>query len=117
MDLRVYADYPIRGRILTSRRRNPRFSYTEGDRLNSYIQTAIYLQSLKDPATGNVPVEWLKVWFEEERLPYKEGWRPTQQPVSGLSLAVDVLKLAMETPEKEGFLTGGRRGEGYGQGE
>lgn len=63
------------------------------------------MQSLKEPVSGTVPIEWLKVWFEQERLPWKEGWRPTKQPVSGLSLMGDVLKLAMETQEKAGFAT------------
>lgn len=74
--------------------------------MGSYIQTAIYLQALKDPALGKVPTEWLKVWFEQERLPWKEGWRTTQEPVSSLSLLGEVLKLALETPEEAEFVTG-----------
>lgn len=93
---------------MTSRRTNPAFSYLAGDRLNSYIQSAIYIQSLKDPKTQKVPVKWIKVWYEEERLPYKEGWRPTPDAVSGLSLLIDVLNLAMLTPEKAGDLTGSK---------
>ncbi|KAF2015248.1 Cloroperoxidase [Aaosphaeria arxii CBS 175.79] len=88
------------GRIESSRHTNPNFTYTEGDQANSYIQSAIYLQALRNDTSGEVPVEWLKIWFEEERLPYNEGWRPTKNPVSSLSLLLDVLKLALYTPEK-----------------
>ncbi|KAJ4291838.1 hypothetical protein N0V90_009734 [Kalmusia sp. IMI 367209] len=101
------------GRILTSRRTNPHFSYTASDRLNSYIQSAIYMQSLKEPVSDTVPVEWIKVWFEQERLPWKEGWRPTKDPVSGLTLIGDVLKLAIETPEKSEIVPGA---DGVGKG-
>lgn len=102
------------GRILSSRRTNPHFSYTEGDRLNSYIQSAIYMQSLKEPVSGTVPVNWIKIWYEQERLPWKEGWRPTKDPISGLSLLVDVLKLAMNTPEKQNFVIDGKGGSHAG---
>jgi hypothetical protein len=37
---------------------------------------------------------------EEERLPFKEGWRPPKTQISGFSIAGDVLQLALHTPEK-----------------
>lgn len=88
------------GRVETERARNPNFTYAAGDRLNSYIQSAIYRQSLKAP-DGSVPMDWVKVWYQEERLPYEEGWRPTQDPISGLSLAGDILLLVLATPEEK----------------
>ncbi|KAK7182619.1 chloroperoxidase-like protein [Paraphaeosphaeria sporulosa] len=76
-------------RILFSRRTCPSFAYTEGDRLNSYIQSAIYQQSMKEPASGTVPVRCLKVWFQQERLSCRrrrrrglrraEAWRDDAQ--------------------------------------
>ncbi|KAH7115117.1 Chloroperoxidase [Dendryphion nanum] len=90
------------GRVTTERRRNSKFEYNAGDRLNSYIQSAIYMQSLVDNKTKKVPVEWIKIWFEQERLPYREGWRPTTTPVTPITLAADILLLALATPEKIG---------------
>jgi len=40
----------------------------------SYGETALYLSLLgKD---GVAPTKWVKIFFEEERLPYAEGWTP-----------------------------------------
>jgi hypothetical protein len=36
---------------------------------------------------------------EEERMPWKEGWRPTNR-IDSLSTAKNVLQLALLTPEK-----------------
>lgn len=36
---------------------------------------------------------------EQERLPYKEGWRPPKTEISGFSMASDVLELSLRTPE------------------
>ncbi len=38
--------------------------------------------------------------IEEERLPFKEGWRTPKTQISGFSIASDVLQLALLTPEK-----------------
>ena len=58
------------------------------------------MQSLVDNKTKKVPVDWVKIWFQEERLPYKEGWRPTENPITPITLAADILLLALATPEK-----------------
>lgn len=87
------------GRVKTESKRDKKFQYREDDRLNSYIQSVIYRQSLVAP-NGSVPIDWVKIWFSEERLPWKEGWRPTQSPVDKVSLLADVLKLSLATPEE-----------------
>jgi len=48
----------------------------------SYGETALLLSMLGDPKDGKIPVEYLKILVEEERLPYEEGWRPAAQPVT-----------------------------------
>jgi len=37
---------------------------------------------------------------EQERLPYKEGWRPPKEQVTGFVMAQEVMELALATPEK-----------------
>ena len=36
----------------------------------------------------------------EERLPFREGWRPPTNVTNGFAIAEDVLLLALATPEK-----------------
>lgn len=37
---------------------------------------------------------------EEERLPFREGWRPPTTQVNGLAITQGVLEVALATPEK-----------------
>lgn len=52
-----------------------------------------------DPITGVAPLEYVKVLFEQERLPFNEGWRPTEIPTTIASLAVMVGELFSNSPE------------------
>ncbi|KAF2254974.1 Cloroperoxidase [Trematosphaeria pertusa] len=100
------------GRVKTERCRNPKFSYTALNRFNSYSESAIYSELLRDPKTDTVPIEFIKIFFAQERLPYKEGWRPVNL-INGFSLAADILQLSLNTPEEradsagieDGFVT------------
>lgn len=42
--------------------------------------------------------------IEEERLRFKEGWRPPTNVTDGFVIAENVLLLALATPEKSTFL-------------
>jgi len=46
-----------------------------------------------DPVTGVGPLEYVKVFFEQERLPYNEGWRPTATETNLNSLGAMILAL------------------------
>ncbi|KAF2132237.1 Cloroperoxidase [Dothidotthia symphoricarpi CBS 119687] len=87
------------GRIQASKAANPQFAYNTTAQRSSYSESAAYFQVLKDPSTNKASVEWIKIFFSEERLPYKEGWRPTN-PIDGKSFLTDVLQIAMHTPER-----------------
>lgn len=52
-----------RGRVKTERCRNPKFSYTALNRFNSYSESAIYSELLRDPKTDTVPIEFIKIFF------------------------------------------------------
>lgn len=108
--------------VQDSRKRNPDFTYDVTHRITSYGETIKYLRTIVEPSTGKCPVDWIKILFgklppvsphaclsahpanmsssEQERLPYKEGWRPPTNELSGFSLASEVLELALITPEK-----------------
>ncbi|KAK0876215.1 ccr4 associated factor [Friedmanniomyces endolithicus] len=50
------------------------WTYGLKESILSYGESALYLNLLgKD---GVAPLEWVRILFEEERLPYAEGWRP-----------------------------------------
>lgn len=53
----------------------------------------MYLSVLGDPVEGVADLEWVRVFFEEERLPYKEGWRRGECQTNLASLGVMILEL------------------------
>ncbi|KAF2643328.1 Cloroperoxidase [Massarina eburnea CBS 473.64] len=89
------------GRIQTERKRDPQFSYSPSARFSSYSESTIYFAALQDPATGTIPVDYIKILFSQERFPYQEGWRPAT-PMNGLSTGSILLNLALNTPESAG---------------
>ncbi|KKZ58998.1 hypothetical protein EMCG_00863 [[Emmonsia] crescens] len=67
-------------RIKTEGERNPDFTFNAEDLIISYTETAQYLSVFGDPVAGNPPADWVRIFFEQERLPYNEGWwRPNIQ--------------------------------------
>lgn len=50
------------------------FNYGIKEVVLSYGESALFLNLLGKE--GAAPLEWVRIFFEEERLPYKEGWRP-----------------------------------------
>ncbi|OCL07966.1 Cloroperoxidase [Glonium stellatum] len=87
-------------RVLTERYRDPNFFYGPDQQRNAYLETTLYLLTMVDPKTGLTPVEFIRIFFEQERLPYKEGWQPPKNQINGFVVAQTVLQLALATPEK-----------------
>lgn len=52
-----------------------------------------------DPSTGVAPLEYVKVLFEQERLPYAEGWRVPAAETSLLSVGNMIGRLYAASPE------------------
>ncbi|CBX94778.1 hypothetical protein LEMA_P117810.1 [Plenodomus lingam JN3] len=86
------------GRVKSSRAQNPKFSLDAKHRFISYIESAAYHAIFRDPQTRLAPLEWIVVWFSQERLPYREGWRPVND-ITGITIAADVLQMALLAPE------------------
>lgn len=87
-------------RVTTEAARDPDFSYGPVQFIFSYGETAIYLSTMGDPVTGSAPVEYIQSLFEEERLPYEEGWRPTVLPTTLTSLGAMVFELNIANGEE-----------------
>jgi hypothetical protein len=79
--------------------KNPEFTYGLREALFSYGENAIYLQAMSDPTSGKAKVEYVKTLFEQEMLPYKQGWRPSPAPITLASLGVMVAELYGSSPE------------------
>jgi len=58
------------------------FTYGIKEFVLSYGESALFLGLLGDPKEGKIPLEYLRVLFQDERVPYKEGWRPSSKPIT-----------------------------------
>lgn len=75
-------------RVLNSRAVDPTFTYGPREYLLSYGESALYLQTMaSSPTSANAPLAYVEDFFENERLPYALGWRPSTTPITLLSLA------------------------------
>jgi hypothetical protein len=79
--------------------RNPEFTYGLREAILSFGENALYLQALSDPVSGQAKVEYVSTFFEQEKLPYAQGWRPSKAPITLLSLGVMVAELYAKSPE------------------
>lgn len=95
-------------RVTTEAGRDPEFSYGPTQFILSYGESALYLSTMGDPVTGSAPVDFVQSLFEEERLPYEEGWRPTVEPTTLTSLGAMIVELNLANGEEvpEGLILG-----------
>lgn len=93
-------------RVTTEAGRDPVFTYTPQQFIFSYGETAIYLSTMGDPVTGVAPLKYVRALFEEERLPYAEGWTKPTAPTTLVSLAAMIFELNIANGEElpEGLL-------------
>ena len=87
--------------------RSPDFSYGSKQTFLALGETALYLMAMGDPLTGTAPLEYIRILFEQERLPYNEGWRtPTTQISLGSTLnMMNKLAAADSEIQQEGQIT------------
>ncbi|KAK4701101.1 hypothetical protein P7C70_g5137, partial [Phenoliferia sp. Uapishka_3] len=85
-------------RVVDSKAKDPSFVYTPKELVLSYGETALYLSVLGSPISGGAPVSYVKTFFESERLPYDEGWRPTTVETNLATLGLMVAQLQMASP-------------------
>ncbi|EXF83786.1 hypothetical protein CFIO01_01513 [Colletotrichum fioriniae PJ7] len=70
-------------RIATAKATNPSFNLTTSQVTVSLGESAVILGTIGQSYTAPVaPVEWLKVVFEEERLPFNEGWNTSADVIT-----------------------------------
>ena len=86
-------------RYQDSLKRNPTFTFGLRETILSYGENALYVQTLSDPTSGVAPLDYVRMFFEEEKFPYELGWRPSNTPITLLSLGAMVLELYTAGPE------------------
>ena len=80
--------------------RNPTFTYGLREFVLSYGETALYLQTMADPVSGVARVDYVRSLFEQEKLPYSLGWRPSTLPITLPSLGAMIVELFASNPQK-----------------
>lgn len=62
---------------------------------------SIFIQTMGgDTQTGVTRLDWVRMLFEEEKLPFELGWRPRAEPVTIASLGEMVAEIYSVSPEK-----------------
>ena len=65
----------------------PGFLYGPKQTMLGYGESSLYIMTMGDPLTGIAPLSYIRILFEQERLPYAEGWRtPTTRITLGVVL-------------------------------
>ncbi|RSM03387.1 hypothetical protein CDV31_010521 [Fusarium ambrosium] len=72
---------------------NPEFALTADGAQFSFIESALYLSIFGDVTEGNAVTDWVKVLFEQERLPFEEGFKRSEEPVTAAGILGLVQKL------------------------
>ncbi|KAL9621526.1 MAG: hypothetical protein Q9160_004056 [Pyrenula sp. 1 TL-2023] len=95
-------------RFQVERSRNKDFIFGQTQTFASHSETALYLLTMVDPKTGLVPVEFVKILFEQERLPCKEGWRVPGNETNFQAIAFKISELAEAIEEDVPRIRAGR---------
>ncbi|ORY68903.1 Chloroperoxidase [Pseudomassariella vexata] len=61
-------------RLAAAQAVNPEFNLTSLGPTASVFETTLYEITFGDRVEGNPPTEWIRVFFEQERIPFEEGY-------------------------------------------
>lgn len=82
-------------RIQDALRRNPQSVYGPRAAAFGYLEHGLVLTALGAPIPGIARLDYLRCFFEDERLPYHLGWRPTPEATNvATALAVGIASIA-----------------------
>lgn len=73
--------------IQAAKKANPNFTYGIRQQIISNGETSLILAIFGDIDEGNANIEHVKIFYEQERLPYTEGWRRSEKPITVLNVA------------------------------
>ncbi|KAM7196868.1 Cloroperoxidase [Naviculisporaceae sp. PSN 640] len=75
-----------RQRIAAAAAANPQFNFTAREDGASALESALYLAVFGNGVEGDARSDWVEVFFREERLPYREGFRRSKEMITGQDL-------------------------------
>jgi hypothetical protein len=79
---------------------NPEFKYGARKAVLAYGEQALYLQTMgSDTISPRAKLDYVRALFEQEKLPFAQGWRPSTVPVTLLSVGAMVVQLVASGPE------------------
>lgn len=76
----------------------PRYGPTQF--LFSSGETALYVQILSSPLNNSAPISYVRSMFEQQKLPFDLGWRPSAVPITFPTLGEYILELFAANPDK-----------------
>nr|POF17963.1 putative sterigmatocystin biosynthesis peroxidase stcc [Quercus suber] len=85
-------------RVNDSLSRNPEVVYGAREFILSYGETSLYLQSMGSAESGVTNVRYIRSMFEQEKLPYSLGWRPSKDAITLETLGTMILELDAVNP-------------------
>lgn len=97
-----HASRAVVQRLLAARASNPAFSITEEQEQLAVGASALYLSALGDKVNGTALRDYVRVFFEQERLPAAEGWCRPEEPVTRSDIGALLNKLNAARPEPIG---------------
>ncbi|KAL2817940.1 Chloroperoxidase [Aspergillus cavernicola] len=73
-------------RVQDAMRVNPDFNSSANQMAGSPGTTALYLTTMWDYQAGAAPKAWVRAFFEDERIPYLEGYTAPKTPKTGVDI-------------------------------
>ncbi|KAH7129935.1 Chloroperoxidase [Dactylonectria estremocensis] len=83
-----------KARLQAAAAANPHFSMSASDAQFSFIETALYLSIFGSVTDGNAVTEWVRIMFEQERLPFNEGFTTSESVITAAGILGLVAKVA-----------------------
>lgn len=78
---------------------NPNFKYDARALILSYGENALYLQAMSDPVSGQANLDYVRMLFEQEKLPFELGWKPSRRPITLASVGAMIIRLVASSPQ------------------
>jgi len=78
---------------------NPKFNMTATDIEHSLIETGLYLAIFGNVVTGNAVTEWVRILFEQERIPFAEGFCTSETVITAADINGLVEQVVAATPQ------------------
>ncbi|KAL2129919.1 hypothetical protein VTI74DRAFT_7136 [Chaetomium olivicolor] len=94
-----------KARLARAKETDPQFSMTKTEEWMSLVETCLYLRVFGEGTEGRARREWVRVLFQQERLPFAEGFKRSEKVIT----LGDLLVLQKKLEEAKGDPQGEER--------